>query len=41
MPSITETGMEAISDGRLFVYQLLHGTAIKMKYFNNLLAGQP
>jgi len=37
MPSITETGLEAISDVRLFVYQLQHRLAIKLKYFNNLL----
>jgi hypothetical protein len=37
MPSITESGLEAISDVRLFVYQLRHSLAIKLKYFNNLL----
>jgi hypothetical protein len=37
MPNITETGLEAISDVRLFVYQSRHRLAIKVKYFNNLL----
>ena len=40
MPSITETGLKAISDVRVFVYQMRHRLPVKAENFNHVLAAE-